>query len=92
MEDDPIDKFIDWYVSLEALGEYKFPFLSFKPTQQVRRVIAEFKETTNIDEQKLTKFRSALFHGGRRGDEAREYCSGLDAVILNGVRKTFLIT
>jgi hypothetical protein len=85
MENDPVDQFIDWYLSLEILGEYGYPTCS--PTQRVRKIVAGLKGTIKIDGKRLTEFRGALFHSGRREDEAREYCSGLGAIILNGVRE-----
>jgi hypothetical protein len=84
MEEDPVDKFIAWYISLDALGGYRYP--SDGLTKRVQKIIADLKENESINEKKLTEFRGALFHSGRREDEAIKYCSGLDAIILRGIR------
>ena len=79
IDEDPVDRFIQLYIALEVIGEFKYPQETF--TQRVKKVLTDFCDSDIAKE--VVGLRGALLHSGTRDKEVMTYIPHMANAILS---------
>jgi hypothetical protein len=76
LDEDPVDRFVDYWIALESIGYYYVPRMA--PTEKVRQTLMKCINQRNTDQ--LISLRGKLFHSGVE-DKATEKLEELESAV-----------
>jgi hypothetical protein len=76
LDEDPVDRFVDYWIALESIGYHYAPRMA--STEKVRQTLMKCINQRNTDQ--LISLRGKLFHSGVE-DKATEKLEELESVV-----------
>lgn len=83
LDEDAIDRFIDCWIALEAIGHHFAPWA--KPTEKVRQTL--MRHVTKREAKVLIDLRGKLFHSGME-DKVANKCPRLEEIMRKLIKET----
>ena len=83
-DDDSIDRFIQLYIALEIIGEFKYRNKNF--SRRVKQVLIDQLHDSYLAKD-IVDLRGALLHSGEKDKEVKKYIPYMTNTILGSVRK-----
>ena len=83
LDEDPIDRFIDYWIALEAIGHHFAPKVN--PNSKVRQTL--MRHITKQEADGMIKLRGKLFHSGME-DKVANKCPRLEEILRKLIKET----